>query len=167
MSRFSAVAATALLFSSAATAGHISTLSFRDEAAEISGASRLVSAYGLVTSTFRTVAHNKAVGGVPNSYHLLDRAIDIVRKPGVTHGLIEAALKRAGFHLVESLDERDHSHFAFAALPASVSAATAASAAPAPAPKPLSRVEADEHGTLSIDLEAQGGTVTSAAATAR
>src|SRR5437763_15306613 len=148
MARFSALAATALLVSSAATAGHPAMLSFPDHAAEISGASRLVSVYGLVTSTFRTIAHNKAVGGVPNSYHLLDRAIDIARRPGVTHQQIEAALKRAGYNLVESLDELDHSHFAFAALPSSASVATQASTppAPGPAPKPLPRVAADEHG---------------------
>ena len=134
MARFSAAVAAALLVSSAATAEHLPV--FRDQAAEISSASRLVSAYGLVTSTFRTVAHNKAVGGVADSYHLLDRAIDIARRPGVTHQQIEAALKRAGYNLVESLDERDHSHFAFAALPSSASVATQASTPPAPGPAP-------------------------------
>jgi hypothetical protein len=133
----------------------VPALKFRDQAAEINGAARLASAYGIVTSTFRTVAHNKAVGGVPNSYHLLDRAIDIARRPGVTHQQIEAALRRAGFNLVESLDERDHSHFAFAAVPQS---ALAQPGTPqAPPPKALPRVAADEHGTLSIDLEAHGG----------
>jgi hypothetical protein len=161
MARFSALAAMALLVSSAATAGPLPT--FRDQAAEISSASRLVSAYGLVTSTFRTVAHNKAVGGVPNSYHLLDRAVDIVRRPGVTHQQIEAALKRAGYNLVESLDELDHSHFAFAAVPSPASAAPQPGAPPAPAPppKPLPRVAADEHGTLAIDVQAQSGTTAS------
>ena len=167
MARFSALAATALLVSSAATAEQPRMLSFPNQAAEISGASRLVSAYGLVTSTFRSVAHNKAVGGVPNSYHLLDRAIDIARRPGVTHQQIEAVLKRAGYNLVESLDELDHSHFAFAALPAPASATAAANTPPAPTPKPLPRVAADEHGTLSIDLEAQGQTAISTATTAR
>jgi hypothetical protein len=163
MARFAAVAAMSMLLGSAASAGHLPTLQFRDEAAEISGASRLASAYGLVTSTFRSVAHNKAVGGVPNSYHLLDRAIDIARRPGVTHQQIDAALRRAGYNLIESLDERDHSHFAFAALPSSASAAAQANAPQAPAPKPLPRVAADEHGTLAIDLQAQGGTSGSAA----
>src|SRR5437763_11427609 len=149
MARFSALAATALLVSSAATAGHPAMLSFPDQAAEISGASRLVSAYGLVTSTFRTVAHNRAVGGVPNSYHLLDRAIDIARRPGVTHQQIDAALRRAGFNLIESLDEHDHSHFAFAAVPLPGAAAPPPSAPPATVSKPLPRVAADEHGTLS------------------
>jgi len=41
-----------------------------------------------------------AVGGVPNGYHL-------------TRWEIAAALRQAGFYLIESLDEGDHSHFAF------------------------------------------------------
>jgi hypothetical protein len=165
MARFSALAATALVVSSGASAAHLATSIYRDQAAEISSASRLVSAYGLVTSTFRSVAHNKAVGGVADSYHLLGRAIDIVRRPGVTHQQIEAALKRAGYSLIESLDEIDHSHFAFAAVASSASAAPQPSAppAPAPAPKPLPpRVAADEHGTLTIDQETQTGTTASA-----
>jgi hypothetical protein len=121
----------------------------------VSSAMRVLNSYGIVTSTFRTPAHNKAVGGVPNSYHLVDQAIDVARRPGITHFQVEAALKRAGYRLVESLDERDHSHFAFA--PA-VSAKTAgggkavASISAAPAPPPEPRVAADVHGTLLSDL---------------
>jgi hypothetical protein len=152
--QIAAVGSAALLTASAAAA-HVPALSFRNEAAEVSAASRLLSAYGVVTSTFRTIAHNKAVGGVPNSYHLLDRAIDVARRAEVTHSQIEAALKRAGYNLVESLDERDHSHFAFAALPGSAAPAPQPSVAPAPAPKPLPRVAADEHGTLAIDVQEQ------------
>ncbi len=165
MARFSALAATALLISSAATADQLPAPNFRDQAAEISAASRLISVYGVITSTLRTVAHNRAVGGVADSYHLLGRAIDIVRRPGVTHQQIETALKRAGYHLVESLDEQDHSHFAFAAVPVlfGASVATTSSNPPAPAAKPLPRVAADEHGTLAIDLQAEGGAATSAA----
>jgi hypothetical protein len=69
--------------------------------------------WGRVTSTFRSVEHNRAVGGVPNSYHLRGRAIDIARRPGVSHSMIAAAFRNAGYQLVESLDEGDHSHFAF------------------------------------------------------
>jgi hypothetical protein len=169
MARFSALAAATLLVSSAAAAGQLPAPNFRDQTAEISAASRLISAYGVISSTFRTVAHNKAVGGVPDSYHLLGRAIDIVRRPGVTHQQIETALKRAGYHLVESLDEQNHSHFAFAAVPILVpaSVATASSNPPAPAPKPLPLVAADEHGTLAIDLPAQGGAPSPAAVTRR
>jgi hypothetical protein len=168
MARFSALAAT-LLVSSAAAAGQLPAPNFRDQTAEISAASRLISAYGVITSTFRSIAHNKAVGGVPDSYHLLGRAIDIVRRPGITHQQIETALKRAGYHLVESLDEQNHSHFAFAALPLAfdASVATTPSEPPAPPAKPLPRVAADEHGTLAIDLQTQDGGASSAAVTRR
>ena len=80
----------------------------------LSQAARLGGNWGRVTSTLRTPAHNRAVGGVPNSYHLRGRAIDIARRPGVTHAQIAAAFRNAGYRLVESLDEGDHSHFAFA-----------------------------------------------------
>ena len=71
--------------------------------------------WGQVTSTYRSPAHNRRVGGVANSYHLSNRAIDIARRPGVSHGQIAAAYRNAGFSLAESLDEGDHSHFAFGA----------------------------------------------------
>jgi hypothetical protein len=80
----------------------------------LSSAASLASHWGRVTSTLRSVAHNRAVGGVPNSYHLRGRAIDIARRAGVTHAMIAAAFRSAGYRLVESLDEGDHSHFAFA-----------------------------------------------------
>ncbi len=79
----------------------------------LSSAAALGSHWGRVTSTYRSPAHNREVGGVPNSYHLLGRAIDIARGPGVNHAMIKAAYQRAGYQLVESLDEGDHSHFAF------------------------------------------------------
>ena len=71
--------------------------------------------WGQVTSTYRSPAHNRRVGGVANSYHLSNRAIDIARRPGVSHGQIAAAYRSAGYSLAESLDEGDHSHFAFGA----------------------------------------------------
>jgi len=74
----------------------------------------LLRGWGRVTSTFRSFEHNRAVGGVPNSYHLRGRAIDLVRAPGVRHAQLDAMIRAAGFHLVESLDEQDHSHFALA-----------------------------------------------------
>jgi hypothetical protein len=76
-------------------------------------AAALGSHWGRVTSTYRSPEHNREVGGVANSYHLLGRAIDIARGPGVNHAMIRAAYQRAGYRLVESLDEGDHSHFAF------------------------------------------------------
>ena len=80
----------------------------------LNAAAALGSHWGTVTSTTRTREHNRLVGGVPNSFHLLGRAIDIARRPGVSHAEIAAAFRNAGFVLVESLDEGDHSHFAFA-----------------------------------------------------
>ena len=80
---------------------------------DISSASRIASQWGRVTSTYRSPAHNRRVGGVPNSYHLSGRAIDIARRPGVSHWQIAAAFRTAGYNLLESLDEGDHSHFAF------------------------------------------------------
>jgi Peptidase M15 len=80
----------------------------------LNAAASLGSSWGQVTSTYRTPSHNRAVGGVRNSFHLRGRAIDIARRPGVTHSMIAAAFRNAGYRLVESLDEGDHSHFAFA-----------------------------------------------------
>lgn len=37
----------------------------------------------------------------------------MVRRRDVSHLEMAAALREAGFHLIESLDEGDHSHFAF------------------------------------------------------
>ena len=142
-----------LLASPAAGAGQ-PPLNFRDQAAEVSAASRFLRAYGVVTSTFRTVAHNRAVGGVPNSYHLLDQAIDLVRRPGVSHQQIEVALRKAGYSLIESLDELDHSHFAFA--PARIIRPAVTSVPePPPNPPPPPVLAADVHGTLNVDLQAQ------------
>jgi hypothetical protein len=69
--------------------------------------------WGQVTSTYRSPVHNRRVGGVANSYHLRSRAIDIARRPGISHAQIAAAYRAAGYSLAESLDEGDHSHFAF------------------------------------------------------
>ena len=80
----------------------------------LSAAAGVGSRWGRVTSTYRTPKHNRRVGGVRNSYHLSGRAIDIARRPGVSHAQIAAAFRNAGYQLIESLDEGDHSHFAFA-----------------------------------------------------
>jgi hypothetical protein len=118
---------------------------------------RISTAFGVITSAWRSPAHNRAVGGVPNSYHLQGRAIDIARKPGVTHRQIDAALRTAGYNLIESLDEGDHSHFAFGP-PGKASAAvvTPQEVRYAPPPEPSKPapppVLADDHGTLIVDL---------------
>jgi hypothetical protein len=120
------------------------------------GPLRVLAAFGTATSTWRSVRHNRRIGGVPNSYHLIGQAIDVRRRPGVTHQMVDAALRRAGFLLVESIDEIDHSHFAF--VPAGVAARVNRSG-PVPVsaarPKPTEpRVAADLHGTLLVDSEA-------------
>ncbi|HTG78370.1 MAG TPA: D-Ala-D-Ala carboxypeptidase family metallohydrolase, partial [Sphingomicrobium sp.] len=79
---------------------------------DLSSVKQIGARWGQVTSTYRSPAHNRAVGGVPNSYHLRGRAIDIARRPGVSHYQIAAAYRAAGYSLAESLDEGDHSHFA-------------------------------------------------------
>jgi hypothetical protein len=83
-------------------------------AGNLGAAANIGSRWGRVTSTYRTPQHNRRVGGVRNSYHIRGRAIDIARKPGITHAQIAAAFRNAGYRLIESLDEGDHSHFAFA-----------------------------------------------------
>jgi len=123
----------------------------------VTGAAVVAANYGAVTSIFRTVEHNRAVGGVANSYHLLGRAIDVARRPGVTHGMIAAALQRAGFVMVESLDEGDHSHFAFASTsitPTHPEVTVAAAMVKQPEKPKYPEILADDHGTLRIDLPA-------------
>ena len=87
--------------------------SYSGRAVDLAEISQIGARWGQVTSTFRTPAHNRHVGGVANSYHLRGRAIDIARRPGISHSQIAAAYRAAGYSLAESLDEGDHSHFAF------------------------------------------------------
>lgn len=117
---------------------------------QIIGAARVASSFGTVTSGFRSIAHNRRVGGVPTSYHLVGRAIDVERRRGVTHQMIDIALQRAGFVLVESLDERDHSHFAFSSGLSFSAGDESIRAVPAilPARPQGPRVLADDHGVL-------------------
>lgn len=125
------------------------------DTAPLLGPLRVVAPFGIATSLWRSAEHNRRVGGMPNSYHLLGRAIDVQRRPGVSHAMLDAALRKAGFVPIESLDEIDHSHFAFLPAGSTVTArrletATAAIAVvPPKAAEP--RVAADLHGTLLID----------------
>src|SRR3990170_2322647 len=91
----------------------------------VGSAATIGARWGRVTSTYRSPEHNRRVRGVPNSYHLSGRAIDIARRAGVTHADIDAAYRAAGYQLVESLDEGDHSHFAFGSTSRSAFAAKA------------------------------------------
>lgn len=123
----------------------------------VTSAVAVASNFGAVTSIYRSVEHNRAVGGVANSYHLLGRAIDVARKRGVTHGMIAAALQRAGYVMVESLDEGDHSHFAFAntsIAPRQPEVTVAAAMVKQPERPKYPEILADNHGTLRIDLPA-------------
>lgn len=85
------------------------------KAVDMGAIRQIGSRWGQVTSTYRSPEHNRRVGGVANSYHLRGKAIDIARRPGVSHWQIAAAYRNAGYSLAESLDEGDHSHFAFGA----------------------------------------------------
>lgn len=50
-----------------------------------------------ITSGYRTADHNKSVGGVPNSSHLIGVAADIAVGSGNERYIILNALIRAGF----------------------------------------------------------------------
>jgi hypothetical protein len=93
--------------------GYLAVPGVANKSIDMGAISGIGSRWGQVTSTYRSWAHNRRVGGVANSYHLRGRAIDIARRPGVSHWQIAAAYRAAGYNLLESLDEGDHSHFAF------------------------------------------------------
>ena len=119
-------------------------------------AARVAAAYGVVTSIYRSAAHNRAVGGVANSYHLSGQAIDVARRPGVSHFQVAAVLRKAGYDLIESIDEGDHSHFAFRVAGAAKPLVVAAEEPVVPAEKPKVRlVKADDHGELLLDAAAK------------
>jgi hypothetical protein len=62
-----------------------------------------------ITSTARSAAKNRAVGGVANSYHLSGRARDSVPPPGMSMAAYAAQLQRLNPHL-EVINEGDHVH---------------------------------------------------------
>lgn len=62
-----------------------------------------------VTSTLRSAAHNKAVGGVVNSYHLTGQARDSVPPRGMSMAAYVAELRRLNPRL-EVINEGDHAH---------------------------------------------------------
>lgn len=50
-----------------------------------------------INSGYRSASHNKAVGGSPNSQHLLGKAFDIRITPEVSRETIKKFAKQAGF----------------------------------------------------------------------
>lgn len=62
-----------------------------------------------VTSTLRSPAHNKRVGGVSNSYHLSGRARDSVPPPGMSMAAYHAKLKALNPDK-DVINEGDHIH---------------------------------------------------------
>jgi hypothetical protein len=60
-----------------------------------------------VTSGARSPADNRRVGGAANSFHLQDRARDLVPPDGMTVGQLAAKLQQAGFR---TLNEGNHVH---------------------------------------------------------
>jgi uncharacterized protein YcbK (DUF882 family) len=62
-----------------------------------------------VTSTYRSAAHNRAVGGVSNSYHLSGRARDSVPPPGMSLAAYYRQLKRLNPGK-DVILEKDHVH---------------------------------------------------------
>lgn len=62
-----------------------------------------------VTSTRRSPARNRAVGGVANSFHLSGRARDSLPPPGMSMERYAAELQRLNPHL-EVINEGDHVH---------------------------------------------------------
>lgn len=51
----------------------------------------------IINSAYRSEKHNKAVGGSPNSQHLLGKAFDIRITNSLTRDMIHKAGKQAGF----------------------------------------------------------------------
>lgn len=62
-----------------------------------------------MTSTRRSAARNRKVGGVANSYHLSGMARDSVPPPGVGMAAYAAMLRRQNPHL-DVINEGDHVH---------------------------------------------------------
>lgn len=60
-----------------------------------------------VTSGARSPAENRRVGGAAGSFHLQDRARDLVPPAGMSMAQLEAKMRQAGFR---ALNEGDHIH---------------------------------------------------------
>lgn len=63
-----------------------------------------------ITSGRRSPQENARVGGSPTSYHLRDRALDLVPPPGMTMAQLADQARRNGFR---ALNEGDHIHISW------------------------------------------------------
>lgn len=63
-----------------------------------------------ITSGRRSPQENARVGGSPTSYHLQDRALDLVPPPGMTMAQLADQARRNGFR---ALNEGDHIHISW------------------------------------------------------
>lgn len=66
------------------------------------------------TSGARSPAHNAAVGGVPDSLHLADGAIDFVPPKGADFNAFKAKLAQSGLPVSELIKDGSHWHWGFA-----------------------------------------------------
>jgi hypothetical protein len=82
----------------------------------------------------------------------------MVRRKGVSHREVLGALRAAGLHIIEALDEGDHSHFAFAsgtpskAVPAILAKVLRRRVPPVLERSDTEALNADNHGVLWSDL---------------
>jgi hypothetical protein len=81
-----------------------------------------------ITSLGRTPAHNAAVGGVPDSMHVADSALDFVPPKGMSLNAFHQKLVDAGLPATELINEGDHFHWGWA--PKGQSTPAAAASAP-------------------------------------
>lgn len=70
-----------------------------------------------ITSTLRSAAHNREVGGVPDSLHLRGLAADFVPPAGETDAQAIARIRAMDPHPRELLDEHNHVHYAPGVVP--------------------------------------------------
>jgi hypothetical protein len=98
-----------------------------------------------ITSTWRSPEHNREVGGVSDSRHLKDDAIDFLPPAGMTRAQAVAAIRARDPKPQELLDEGDHIHYSPSRIPSLTPvdhdpfAAAPPAKAPSPAPKAPSK----------------------------
>ena len=68
-----------------------------------------------ITSEGRTPQHDAAVGGVPDSMHVGDQAVDVVLPQGMTADQFRAKLVAQGYPITEFINEGNHVHWGWGA----------------------------------------------------